>query len=88
MVWRFVRAPDRKRWLAAALAGVMSVQCLFQNSFLLSRLVSPPLSAGCGAHDFKNALAALAIGVPAAITLLPYGAIIREAQDWSVLSAD
>jgi hypothetical protein len=34
----------------------------------------------------KNALAALAIGVPAAMSLLPYRAIIREAQGWSVLS--
>jgi hypothetical protein len=37
-------------------------------------------------RDFKNALIALAIGIPAAISLLPYSAMIREAQDWSVLS--
>ena len=38
MVWRFVRAPDVRRWLAAALVAVISVQCLFQNSFLLLAL--------------------------------------------------
>ena len=37
-------------------------------------------------RDFQSALAALAIGVPAALSLLPYRPIIREAQDWSVLS--
>jgi hypothetical protein len=36
--------------------------------------------------DYTNALAALAIGVPAAVSLMPYGSIIRQAQDWSVLS--
>ena len=35
MVWRFVRAPDLKRWLVAALVAMINVQCLFQNSFLL-----------------------------------------------------
>lgn len=85
-VWRFARAPDRKRWLAAALAAVISVQCLFQNSFLLLAIcvAAAAVRARCG--DFRNALAALAIGMPAMISLLPYHSIIREAQDWSVLS--
>jgi hypothetical protein len=85
-VWRFTRAPDRKRWLAAAFAAVISVQCLFQNSFLLLAICVAAAAVRARCRDFKNALAALAIGVPAAISLLPYHAIIREAQDWSVLS--
>jgi hypothetical protein len=85
-VWPFARAPDRKRWLAAALAAVISVQCLFQNSFLLLAICVAAAAVRARCRDFKNALAALAIGVPAAISLLPYHAIIREAQDWSVLS--
>ena len=86
MAWRFARAPDRKRWLVAALTGVISVQCLFQNSFLLLAVCVAAAVVRIRCHDFKNALAAIAIGVPAAMTLLPYRAIIREAQDWSVLS--
>jgi hypothetical protein len=86
MVWCFARAPDFKRWLAAALLAVMSVQCLFQNSFLLLAICAAAVALRARRRDFKNSLAALAIGVPAAMSLLPYRAIIREAQDWSVLS--
>jgi hypothetical protein len=85
-VWCFVRAPDVKRWLGAALAAVISIQCLFQNSFLLLALCVAAAVVCLRRWNFKSALAALAIGVPAAISLLAYRTIIREAQDWSVLS--
>ena len=86
MVWRFARAPDRKSWVVAGLAAVISVQCLFQNSFLLLATCTAAAAVTLRRKDYKNALAALAIGIPAAISLLPYREIIREAQDWSVLS--
>jgi len=86
MVWRFARAPDRKRWLGAALAAVITVQCLFQNSFLLIAVCAAAAAVRVRRKDYKNGLAALAIGVPAAISLLPYRAIIHQAQDWSILS--
>jgi hypothetical protein len=86
MVWRFVRAPDRKRWVVATLAAVITVQCLFQNSFLLLAICTAAAAIRLRRKDYKNAVAALGIGVLAAISLLPYRAIIREAQDWSVLS--
>jgi hypothetical protein len=86
MVWRFARAPNLKRWLAAALLAVISVQCLFQNSFLVLAVCAAAAAVSLRRQNFKSALAALAIGMPAAISLLPYRAIIREAQDWSVLS--
>jgi len=86
MIWRFACAPDGKRWVAAAFVAVISVQCLFQNSFLLLAVCVAAAAVSTRRRDFKNALAALAIGVPAATSLLPYVAIIRKAQDWSMLS--
>ena len=86
VVWRFARSPDRKSWIVAALASVISVQCLFQNSFLLLAVCAAAAAVRLRCHDFKNGLGALAIGVPAAMSLLPYHVAIREAQDWSVLS--
>ena len=86
MVWCFVRAPDLKRWLVAALVATINVQCLFQNSFLLLAVCAAAAAVMTRRKDFKNALIALAIGVPAALSLLPYGMMIRQAQDWSVLS--
>jgi Dolichyl-phosphate-mannose-protein mannosyltransferase len=86
MIWRFARSPSLKRWLVAALMAVISVQCLFQNSFLLLAVCAAAAAVSVRRHNFKNALAAPAIGVPAAISLLPYRAVIHEVQDWSVLS--
>jgi hypothetical protein len=40
MVWCFVRAPDLKRWLVAALVAMINVQCLFQNSSCYSRFAA------------------------------------------------
>lgn len=86
VVWCFARAPNLKHWLTAALAAIISVQCLFQNSFLLLATCVAAAAMRVHRQDLKNALAALLIGVPAALSLLPYRTIIREAQDWSVLS--
>jgi hypothetical protein len=86
MVWRFACVPDLKRWIAATLMAIISVQCLFQNSFLLLAVCAAAAAVRIRRRDFKNALAALVIGVPAAMSLLPYDAMIREAQDWLVLS--
>ncbi len=84
--WRFAREPSLKRWLVAGLVAVISVQCLFQNSFLLLAVCAAAAAVRMRRRDFKTALAALAIGVPAAVSLLPYCGMIREARDWSVLS--
>jgi hypothetical protein len=84
--WRFAQEPSLKRWLIAGLVGVISAQCLFQNSFLLLAVCTTAAAVRMRRRDFKNALTALAIGVPAAVSLLPYGAMISEARGWSVLS--
>ena len=86
IVWRFARSPNLKHWVAAGFVAVIGVQCLFQNSFLLLAVCAAAAAVRVRCHDFKSGLAALAIGLPAAISLLPYHAIIREARDWSMLS--
>src|SRR5262249_56608405 len=67
-------------------ASVMRVQCLFQNSFLVLSVCAAAAAVRLRLQDFNKALIALAIGLPAALSLLPYRAMIHEAQDWSVLS--
>ena len=84
--WCFSRKPSVTRWIVASLMAVISVQCLFQNAFLVIAICAAAAAVRLRRRDFKNALIALAIGVPAAVSLLPYGAMIRQAQDWSVLS--
>ena len=82
----FRSGAEVRRWLVAALVAVISVQCLFQNSFLLLALCVAAAAVRRAATRFRKMRCALAIGMPAAVSLLPYSAMIREAQDWSVLS--
>ena len=43
LTWRFVENPRARSWFWAALAAVLSVQCLYQNAFFLAAFVL----AGC-----------------------------------------
>jgi hypothetical protein len=86
LMWRFVASPNRNRWLLAALAAFFSVQCLFQNAFLLLAVCIAGGAVCLRRKDIKNLVAVLAIGFFAAISMIPYFRIIRESEDWSVVS--
>jgi hypothetical protein len=86
LLWRFVAAPSRRRWLLALLAALAGVQCLFQNAFLLLAVCIAGGAVCWRRKDVKNVAAVLAIGLLAALSLIPYLRIIHEAKDWSVLS--
>jgi hypothetical protein len=51
--WRFARKPKLKWLLVASLVAVISVQCLFQNSFLLLA-VCAAAAAEAARRDFKK----------------------------------
>ena len=86
LLWRFVDRPGLLRWLLALLAAVASVQCLFQNAFLLLALCLAGGAVCLRRKDPRNLAAVLAIGLLAALSLIPYLRIIQEAKAWSVLS--
>ncbi len=85
-MWRFVAIPNRSRWILALLAATASVQCLFQNAFLLLAICIAGGAVCLRRKDMKNAAAVLAIGLFAAISLIPYLRIIHAASDWLVLA--
>jgi hypothetical protein len=85
-MWRFVAAPSRGRWLLALLAALAGVQCIFQNAFLLLAVCIAGGAVCWRRNEMKNVAAVFAIGLLAALSLVPYLRIIHEAKDWSVLS--
>ena len=85
LVWSLMRAPSAERFLAATLAAVLSVQCLYQNAFLLFAICI----AGCFVcfrrKQDRTALLLIAVGAAAAASLLPYiGLIIRSQRSFIV----
>jgi hypothetical protein len=73
-------APSAGRFIAAALAAVLSVQCLYQNAFLLFAICV----AGCFVcfrrGQDRTALILIGVGAVAAASLVPYIGLITLAQ--------
>jgi len=100
LVWQIVEKPTAWRVGAASLAALASVQCLFNNASLLlvvclsgmviglrrsagrARKNSSPLQSS---HSEKGALLSLAIGIPAALSLIPYIKPLGKAREWDVV---
>src|SRR5436309_14993474 len=85
-LWALIRAPGRRHFIFACLTAILSVQCLYQNAFLLA--------AGCGAGflvclsrgNSRTAALVLAVGLAAALSLLPYAAALAHSGTaWRVL---
>ncbi len=85
LVWSLMRTPSVGRFLAAALAAVLSVQCLYQNAFLLFAICI----AGCFVcfrrDRDRTALILIGVGAVAAASLLPYMRLITLSQPWRVV---
>jgi hypothetical protein len=85
LVWSLMKAPSVGRFIAAALAAVLSVQCLYQNAFLLLAICV----AGCfvcfRCHQDRTALLLVAVGAVAALSLLPYIGPAMVTQRWWVV---
>ncbi len=84
MVGRVVSSPSRRNVLLAMAAGVLAVQTLYQNSFLLAAFCLSGALVAALRREPKRALLILAIGLPAALSLLPYLGVIRRANEWNV----
>ena len=80
LVWFLMRAPSFGRFIAATLAAVLSVQCLYQNAFLVFAICI----AGCfvcfRCSQDRTALILIGVGAVAAGSLLPYFGLVTLSQ--------
>ena len=82
---RLVERPDQKAVLLALLASVAAVHLLLHNAALLAGIGGAAAVVGALHRRFRVTLAALGIGLAAALTLLPYAGPLAAARDWRVL---
>jgi uncharacterized membrane protein len=80
--WKVVRSPSRKAVLLAMIAGFLAAQSLYQSAFMLPAIYLGGVVVAALRRDFKRALLVISIGIPAALSLLPYLPVIRRASDW------
>jgi hypothetical protein len=84
-VWRVVDSLRPGRVALAAILAVLSVQTLYYNSvLLLSMCAAGAITAG-SERDWKKSACVLGIGLPAALSLLPYAGTVRRMNDWNFL---
>ncbi len=81
-VWSFISQPSRKRYLIAAMVGVLGVQSLYQSSFFLLATCCSGAIVCLRRKERQMGLATLCIGLPAALSVVPYAPLIIEAQSW------
>ncbi len=84
LIWSVLRTPSLRNVLLAMAAGVMAVQTLYQNSFVLAAFCLSAAVAAAVHRDFKRALLVASLGLPAALSVLPYLGVIRGANEWNL----
>jgi hypothetical protein len=84
VIWRLSCRPSLAAFSCAVAVAVLTVQALYQNAFLL-------FAACCGGfmlcaveRRWRDALPIFAVGVAAAVSLLPYIPLIIRAKDWAI----
>lgn len=86
LIWRFVQTPSTLLGVAATVLAILSVQALYQNAVLVLALCVAGSVVFLRDRQWRGAIAVLAIGVPAALSLTPYIEPLLRAQIWWVVS--
>src|SRR4051794_2884305 len=85
-IWKVIRERPGVGQISAALfAAILSVHSLFTNSLLLFAAIVAGILVATLQRWWRTALILGGVGLTAAISLLPYGGIIRMTQNWSGL---
>ena len=84
-VWSLMRTPSAMRIITASLAAVLSVQCMYQNAFLLFAICAAGCFVCLRCGQDRVALFVVGVGGAAALSLLPYVGPALASQRWWVV---
>jgi hypothetical protein len=86
LIWRFIETPNMRRGLLAGMVAVLSVQTLYQSAVFVLAVCIAGAAVCIRRRQQRKAIGVLSIGLPAALSLLPYVNPIRNAQSWWIVS--
>ena len=86
LIWKVAQSPSKSRVSLAAMASVLSVQCLYQNAFFLFAICLGASFVCVRKQRWNHLPAVLGVGAVAAASLLPYLPIIQEARELLVVA--
>jgi hypothetical protein len=81
--WRLVESRSAGRVALAAVAAVLSVQCLYYNAILLLAIGLGAMAVCVRRREWHTVTVILAIGAGAALSIIPYVAVIRRVRAWN-----
>lgn len=84
-MWRVLYNPTPWRMVVCAAIIILSVQCLYHNSFLVFAICMGAAAVGFYRRDWKLTLFPLGAGVLAALSLLPYLTTISIVRDFNII---
>jgi len=84
-VWKAAETSKRNWFVTAGILAVLSVQCMYQNAFLLFAICFAGAVVSLRNSRFKTAIGVMVVGLVAAASLLPYLPSIAAAHGWGIL---
>ena len=85
LLWRAIELPTRNRFLLAGAMTIFSVQCMYQNAFLLLGLCLAGVLMLLRSGRRGATWGVVLVGLVAALSLLPYRGNIAEMRSWNAL---
>jgi len=86
LLGRALEVPTAARIVGAGVFGILSVQCMYQNAFLLFGIYVAGVVVALRDGRAKTAGGIGMLGVAAAISLVPYWPGLKAAQSWNVVN--
>lgn len=86
LIWKVARSPSTRTVAIAMAISILAVQSLYQSLFVLAAFCLGGVVMAARRKDFKRALLVMSIGIPAALSLLPYLGVIKRANQWNVVT--
>lgn len=88
LIWRYVQTPTRFSWLAAAVAAILSVQSLYQNSWFVLAFCLGASVVALLQRKMKTAVGVVLVGAVAAISLCMDLSNLEQSSKWFRITQD
>jgi hypothetical protein len=85
LLWRVVQSATLLRVVLAGLAAILAVQTTYQNPFLLFAIATAAMVVAARRRQWRRVVLVGAIGLAAALTLLPYSMVISRAAQFNMV---
>jgi hypothetical protein len=82
LIWKYVQRPCRAYGAAAAVAAILSVQCLYQSSWFILAFCAGAWTVTLAQKQWKTAVGVGFIGAAAALSLLPDLGNLLRSREW------